>query len=343
MRSRFLVGLALAATLSAAEMVLVPVTVADGKGRPVEGLQSSDFVLLDNGRRREIVAASIDTRAAPIALAIAVQSSGISLPVLDKVMGIGPMIQPLITGERGVAAVLSFAERVEWLQDFTSDPDVIEQAFYKLRPGEDKEARMLDAASLAIDRLRRRPGVRRVLLLISESRDRSSETVLEAVAGAAQSAGVAVYAITFSAIRSAFVSQAPVGRYERQRPKSPSEVTGTFNGAPASPHNPKTMAPEHRVDIVAGMTELMRLGLTNTTEALAQVTGGRTFSFARQRSLEEAIRKLGVELHSQYVLGFVPEKSGAESGAGVHTLEVRLKRPGRFQVRARPAYLPQGQ
>ena len=40
------------------------------------------------------------------------------------------------------------------------------------------------------------------------------------------------------------------------------------------------------------------------------------------------------ELHSQYVLSFVPQASEA----GYHTLEVRLARHGEFPVRARPGY-----
>src|SRR2546429_376196 len=67
------------------------------------------------------------------------------------------------------------------------------------RPGDDKEAHRLDAAQKAIDRLRDRPNARRILLLISESRDRGSETELDAVTLAAQHAGVAVYAVTYSA------------------------------------------------------------------------------------------------------------------------------------------------
>jgi len=49
---------------------------------------------------------------------------------------------------------------------------------------------MLDAAQAAIVKLRRRPNVRRILLLISESRDRGSETDLRGVALAAQSSAL---------------------------------------------------------------------------------------------------------------------------------------------------------
>jgi len=316
-------------------LVLVPVNVADGKGRPVENLQASDFLVLDNGRLQKAAVDTIDTGVAPIALVIAVQSAGISTAVLEKVRKIGAMIQPLITGERGCAGLVSFAERVKWLQDCTKDPEALERAFYELRPGEPMEARMLDATSSAVEHLRRRPNVRRVLLLVCESRDRGSETELEPVAVAAQSAGVTVYAATYSAFKTAFTSKAPVGQPRRpERHKTPNDSMGTLDGEPPNPWNPKVPPPEHRVDILAGIGELARLGKTKTTEVLTRSTGGATFPFTRQKALDEAIQKLGAQLHSQYLLSFVPEGSAP----GYHRLEVRVTRPGKFRIRARPGY-----
>ena len=242
-------------------LVLVPVNVTDANGRPVEGLEASDFLVADNSRPQKAGVDTIDTGVAPIALVIAVQSSGISTAVLEKVRKIGAMVQPLITGERGCAGLLSFAERVRWLQDCTKDPDALQRAFYELRPGEHKEARMLDAANSAVAHLLRHPNARRVLLLISESRDRGSETDLEPVAVAAQSAGVTVYAATYSAFKTAFTSKTPVGQPgPPERPKTASETMGTMNGAPPNPWNPKIPPPEHRVDIAGGIGELARLG-----------------------------------------------------------------------------------
>jgi hypothetical protein len=88
------------------------------------------------------------------------------------------------------------------------------------------------------------------------------------------------------------------------------------------------------VDAIGAIGELARLHKTNTAEVLTKSTGGATFPFTRQKALEEAIEKLGAELHTQYVVSFVPEASAP----GYHTLEVRLARPGEFRVRARPGY-----
>ena len=315
-------------------LVLVPVTVTDAKGRLVDGLEASDFRVLDNGRAQKTVVDTISTGVAPIALVIAVQSSGISVAVLEKVRKIGVMIQPLITGERGCAALVSFAERVTWLQDCTNDPEALSRAFRQLQPGENKRARMLDAVHEAIGHLRRQPNARRVLLLISESRDRGSESDLDVVTIAAQSMGVTVYAATYSAFKAAFTSKSPVELPRPTKPPVPNDNMETIDGAPPSKYNPKIPPPEQRVDVLAGIGELARLDKTNTTRVLTGRTGGTTLPFTRQKGLEDAIEKLGAELHTQYVLSFAPEASAP----GYHSLEVRVARRGEFRIRARPGY-----
>jgi VWFA-related protein len=313
-------------------LVLVPVTVTDGKGRVIEGLDTSDFLVRDNGRPVKVAVDTFTTGVAPIALIVAVQSSGISAPVLAKVLKIGAMIEPLITGERGCAGLLSFAEKVEWLQDCTNDADALTRAFQRLRTGQEKSARMLDAVHEAIERLRARPHVRRVLLLISESRDRGSETDLESALLGAEAAGITIYAATYSAIRTAFTTR-PSDNPPPPQPKAPPLPTREPESPPGRERGP-IPPPSQRLDMLGGLAEIVRMGKTNTTQVLTSRTGGVTLPFTRQKGLEEAIEKLGGELHTQYVLSFAPEAASP----GHHTIEVRITRKGEFRVRARPAY-----
>jgi hypothetical protein len=177
---------------------------------------------------------------APIALVVAIQASGISEPVLEKIRKIGGMIQPLITGESGCAGVVAFSDRIAWLQECTNSEEALAQAFERVRPGAPKDARMLDAVSEAVERLRKRPNSRRVLLLVSESRDRGSETSLEQALMAVQTAGITVYAANYSAFRTAFTTKSSATGEPRMptRPQRPSEETGTATGGPVScgPH-----------------------------------------------------------------------------------------------------------
>ncbi len=320
-------------------LVLVPATVTDANGSPVYGLENSDFLVLDDQRGRKIAVDTLDTGVAPIALVIAVQASGISAAVLEKVRKIGAMVQPLITGERGCGALVTFAETVTWLQDCTNDSSALQRAFREIQSGAYKKAVMLDAVHEAIEQLKRQPKARRVLLLISESRDRGSKAGLEAVSQEAEGADVTIYAATYSLAKTAFTSKAQVGPpAPAPKPQTPSEAMKTPNGAPQTKYNPPILPKEQRADVGAGIAELLRLYQANTTQGLAAVTGGTAFPFTRQKGLEDAIGKLGTELHSQYMLSFAPEGSAA----GYHKLEVRVVREGDFRVRARPGYWVSG-
>ncbi len=312
-------------------IVLAPVTVTDAKGNTVDGLEAADFRVLDNGRPRRVDVDTLATGVAPIALVMAVQSAGISAPVLEKTRKIAAMIHPLVTGERGCAALVSFSERVDWLAECTSDAGQFTLAFDNLRPGEAKAARMLDAALAAIGHLSKRPRSRRVLLLISESRDRSSEATLEAVVLAAQHAAVTVYSATYSAFKTAWTTKA-----QAKEPKASRSIPPRYDprNPPRRDREPMPPPPEQRVDILGGFGELARLGKPNTAQVLATQTGGDTFPFTRQRGLESAIEKLGAELHSQYILSFAPE----DPEPGYHRLEIKLVRPGAFSLRSRPGY-----
>ena len=304
-------------------LVLVPVTVIDAKGKNVEGLETDDFVLLDKGKRQKAVVDTIGTGVSPIALAIAVQSSGISAPVLDKVRKISSMVEPLLTGARGCAALVAFSDKVNWLTDCIHDPGALDRAFAALQPGQATSARMLDAANQAIERLSQRKA-RRVLLLISESRDRGSETDLETLLLNAQNAGVTVYAATYSALRTAFTQQSAQNSPRKRGPATPNAIPG----------DPSYVPLEGRGDILGGFAELFRLGKVNAVEVLTGQTGGTIFPFTRQKGLENAIEKLSSELHTQYVLGFTPNSVEG----GYHQLEVRIKDRPNLYVRSRPGY-----
>ncbi|MBL8236871.1 MAG: VWA domain-containing protein [Bryobacterales bacterium] len=287
-------------------VVQVPVTVTDGRGKLVDGLTAADFALTDNGKAVQVQLDTSDTIDAPVALVAVVQTNDLSAAALLKIRKIGAMIQPLITGERGAAALLAVDEQVAVAQEFTRDGGEIGRAFNQLAPRRTRRTVMLDAVARAAEMFRARPGnERRVLLLIGEAKDRGSETALEAVLEELQRMNIQVYAASYSVTRTQWTTRAA----DRPRP------TGGEN------------------DIVAGLSELVRLGKVNTAEALATHTGGKKIGFATLHSLEEIVSRVGEELHGQYLLSF--PATGPE---GFHAVSVRLKEPGKRAVAARQAY-----
>lgn len=289
-------------------LVLAPVTVYDSKGKSIDGLQADDFILRDDGvLQPQFQMDTSDTVVVPMAIVIAIQSSGISQPALEKIHRVGGMIQPLVSGEKGQAAVLAYDTELRVLQDFTRDSDKITGAFEIIEGRTIKTAKLTDAVAKGVEMLQTRPeNYRRVMLVLGESRDRGSKLKLDKAIEAAQRAGVAIYPITYSAQATAWTAK------PEDNPPLPMEP-----------------------DYMGAIKELARLGTANAADALARSTGGRHLSFARLQGLEEAISRLGEELHSQYLLSFVPAES---KNKGYHVILVGVKgHPGAI-IRARPGY-----
>ena len=186
-------------------LVLAPVTVTDRKGTLIDGLSVDDFVLTDDGKPQKIRMDTSDTVLAPISMVVLIQSSGISIPELNRIHSIGAMIKPIVTGDRGQTAVLSYDSEVRLRQEFTSDTAKIESAIESTSAYSVKTARLVDAVIEGVDMLATRPeNYRRVMLILGEARDRSGKAPLAEAIEKIQRAGVTVYFGTYSAQASAW-------------------------------------------------------------------------------------------------------------------------------------------
>jgi len=288
-----------------AKLVLVPVTVRDKKGNLIDGLTEEDFAVADQGVRQKIHLDTSDTVVAPVSLVVAVQASGISAAALGKINKVGAMIQPLVIGDRGKAAVIAYDDEIRVVQDFTGDGTKLRIALEGIHGRNLFKGRMIDAAEKAIEMLAARPeSSRRILVMLSESRDRGSQAKLTEAIEQAQRAGVMIYPATYSAHAIAWTA----------RPEDD----------PVLPGGP---------DYIRALGELFRKGKINDADAFARATGGRHLSFATLNGLEEAIGRAGEEIHSQYLLSFVPA-----STPGFHALTVAVTNRPDAVVRARPGY-----
>ncbi len=292
-------------------MVINPVTVLDAKGEPVSGLEPGDFRLTDNGAPQAFRMDTSDTLNSPIAMVVVVQTAEFSAGALVKVRKIGSLIQPLITGERGQAAVLSYDEEVRVEQELSSDAGLLTKTFRGLKSHGSGDARMLDAVQAAMGILAERTGERKVILVIGETRDRGSKSKLEDELTGLERDGVMVYAINYSAYVTAMTAK-------------PSDLPPPSGGT----------------GILGGLIELRRMGTANTSEVLTEASGGERFSFAAQKVLERRVTELGEHLHSQYLLSFAPGRAAA---TGVHALRVAVEGHPDYHVRARQAYVWQSE
>src|SRR6185437_3385725 len=91
-----------------------------------------------------------------------------------------------------------FDDRVRTIQPFTKSSGRIARGLAALS-ARDKTYRLLDAVEAASDLLKtRQPGRRRILLLISEPRDRGSEAKLSVAILELQAANISLYAVVMN-------------------------------------------------------------------------------------------------------------------------------------------------
>ncbi len=318
---------------SGTKVVVAPAVVLDHHGQYINGLQSHDFQLTDNGQPQNI---KVDVTYVPISLVVAIQANATAEPVLPAVRKIGTVLQGLVTGEQGEVALLAFDHRIQTLQDFTTDSGKIEEGLAKLRAGS-STSRLSDAVVEGVRMLKTRPETRRrVLLLISEAREYGSEAKVRQALTDLQFANVSVYSVNINHFANAFRTKAP--------PPPPDPIPATAHhmpaGVPPTPDNAAQLYgnPGNSADFVPVFSEIFRASksifVKNPVEVYTKFTGGDERAFISQKDLEHAMSAIGDELHSQYLISYVP--TNKEEG-GFHYIVVTVDRPN-VKVRTRPGY-----
>jgi VWFA-related protein len=316
--------------------ILVPVTVHDRDGNIVNGLQPRQFHLTDNTKEQNI---GVDVTYHPMSLVVAIQANGAVDAILPQVKKIGSLLESLVAGDQGEVAVAAFDHRFQVKQEFTSDLAKISEAFKKITAGSSTSA-LIDAMDNGVRLLRNRPSNRRrVMLVIAETRDYGSEGKMRTALLDAQLANVIVYTVNMSRMIATLTNKpypgpGPLNGLPPATYSMPSSVPATPTTVMQKGVNPGTNA-----DVVPLLVEILRdvksIFVDNPAEKMTKATGGQEFGFFKQRGLEDAIAKIGSELHSQYMITYNPNN---KDEGGWHDIKVTI--PGRpdLKVRARPGY-----
>ena len=309
--------------------VIAPTTVLDKDGRFVAGLRADDFTLYDNGKSQRLTE---DISYHPISMVVCVQASSMLEDILPKVQKIGNVLDSLVLGDNGEAAVVAFDHRIRVMQDFTSDSGKISAALEKIHSGSSSH-RLNDTVLQAIQMLKSRPNDhRKVILLISETRDGSSEARVREVLNEAQFANVVIYTIDISHLMKELTGEPMTPR--------PDPIPATAQHVPAgAAQAPGTMLsntnPGNAIPLFVEIFKATKgLFVDSPATVYTRFTGGKQYYFISQRNLEDAVSKLGEELHSQYLLSYRPNNMNE---GGYHEIKVIVNRPD-LDVRTRPGY-----
>jgi VWFA-related protein len=313
--------------------VLVPTTVLDPDGHGyVNGLEAKDFQVYDNNKVQRVTA---EYTQQPLSLVLAVQANADVEPLLPKIRKTGLLLQGLVTGTDGDVAILAFDHRLQHLQDFTNDPEKLDDAMQKVTAGSSSAA-VNDAVLEADSMLRHhdpRNVRRRVVILMSRNVDKGSEAHLQETVRRMQFDNVIVYSIDISKVLTALLKQP-----EYPRPQNggvPPEAIPNGRGGSLNQTDVVKQEDGNWLNAAAPVARSIHdLFKRTPAEAFSYFTGGRVYSFRNDQTLETAITDIGKDLNSQYLLSYNPNN---KDEPGFHTIKVVVNRPG-LVIRSRPGY-----
>lgn len=284
-------------------VVLVPTLVEDRSGQVIYGLKPSDFILLDNGVKQKVhVDEELDTQ--PVSLLACIQRSRDATLEFDKFARLGPLLQLFTGGNQGEAALVVFDSKPVYLEGFQQDTSYIDRDLQQLSEG-DGGAAILDAVGFSVNLLEERPpDHRRVLLLISETRDHGSRHItIPQLVERIGASNTLVFSVSFSPSKAEIInwSKGNIG-------------AGTGLLGP----------------VLTAVNAMRR----NVPKTLASMTGGEYEPFAREKAFEDRIAEAARHAHNRYLLSFYP----SNPEPGLHTLQVKLSQDYAARVVARTDY-----
>ena len=309
--------------------VVAPTIVVDKEGNYVNGLTMQDFMVFDNEKRQDF---KVDVAFQPIDIAVVIQADAVTDVMLPKIKKIGPVLENLVIGEQGAVAIIAFDHRIRELQEFTNDGAKIKKALDSINPGS-SSARQIDAVNTAVRMLSHRGKERRrCLLLISETRDKGSEGRLKDTLLLAEVNNVLVYTVNMSRLLNTLTAKAP--------PPRPNHIPPSAMHMPAGGTATPTTQMQYTGtgNVLPAFVEIFRQAkavfVPNPAEVFTKYTGGREFGFVSEKALQEAISKIGEELHSHYLISYNPNN---KLEGGWHAIRVEVRRPN-LEVRTRGGY-----
>ncbi len=295
-------------------VVLVPALVRNKGGEIVYGLQAKDFVIDDDGVAQTV---HLDEAAEsePVSLVVAVQCGRRADFELPRMHGLGLMLQPLMAQPETKVAIIAFDSQVHAIENFTGNENAVTRDLEGLQAG-DSGAAILDAVNYSVKLLDGVPKNRkRVLLLISETRDHGSHSAtIDDVIKAIGNSNIVVYTLAFAPWKS--------------------NIMDTLRGNNNPDLHPEQTEVKDQPDITAPFVLLVEAMRKNTAKAIASLSGGEYQMFDTAKGFDARLNDFDNHVHSRYLLSFQP----AQPHPGLHRLTVRLKEPGDATVLARSSY-----
>jgi len=224
----------------------------------------------------------------------------------DKINRLAPLIDLFLGDGVSEAAFVSFDSKPQVVVPFTRNAERLGHELKRIEPG-DGGAAILDTVGYSVKLLEDRPkDYRRVLLLISETRDHGSHDVdAKRLVEEIGTSNTLVLSVTFSPSKALFLH----------------DLTRNEEEAPAP-------------DLLAPVLMAVQAVRKNVAREIALMSGGEYAPFTTERGFEDRVQEVAKHARNRYLLSFRP----TDNTPGLHQLDVRLTRNLGARVVARTSY-----
>jgi VWFA-related protein len=303
------------------QVVNVPVTVIGKRGLPIIDLTQSDFQIFEDGRPQAIRYFSQESHD-PLRIGLILDTSNSARRQLEfEKDAATEFLYQMLAGRntRNQIFLQTFDATSSLIQDFTSDPEVLNEKIQELKAGGGKA--LYDAIYSACKDKMMHAGdpesTRRVLVVISDGFDVQSQHSLDEAISMARKAETMVYAIGNAA--HGFTNPGD------------DILAGIAEGTGGGAFFPLREAPG--TDLATGYLSHGQIGETSQNKGLGAETG--TFSAQRLVRIADAMEAISHELGAQYEIGYTPTNAALDGT--YRSIRVLLARKG-VTYRWKPGY-----
>lgn len=290
--------------------VLLPVTVRDESGQLVTDLTAEQFRIFEDGVEQPI--SSFALRRLPVHVVMLIDTSSSVVAELEDFKASAWRFMTRLDPDDRIC-LIRFDDRVELVQDWTSNRNTLRRALNRLTTG--VFTRFNDALYLAAREQLSRINGRKAVIVLTDGIDSGRGSIgFEGAFRALVEEEVPVYALAKTRIQS---------QHEREQLRFYEQAAGSAGAAW-----------QHRVEGIH--LTLRELDLSEQRlRRLADETGGRLYLPERFEQLDEVYQQVADELRSQYVIFYTP--TAALRDGRYRAIRVQVRKP-RLHVTTRFGY-----
>jgi VWFA-related protein len=288
---------------------------------PVIDLNQEDFQVFEDGVEQKITHFERET-STPLRVGLILDTSNTARRQLsyEKEAASEFVFQVLRSGgTKNQVFLQTFDASSSIVQDFTNEPDVLNDKIQALKSGGGKA--LYDAIYIACrEKMRKTDSpedVRRILIVMSDGLDTQSQHTLDEAVSMSRMTETMIYTVGTAAYG-----------YTNPGDKLLDDISNETGGYPSYP-----LREAPGTDLLTGYLSHGQIGDTSQNKGLGAETG--TFSAERLINLANTLQTIGRNLDEQYTIGYKPMRSALDGT--YRSIKVVLNRRG-VTLRWKPGY-----